>query len=97
MPIYSDFAVKYPTVNFFAVSVDKPRNKNKVVQQVRSKRYAFNVGIDTSGDLTRLFSVSDLPTLFIIDRKGEIILQKKGFTPGDEVATEEAIRRALGS
>jgi len=97
MPIWSKYSEKYPRMQFYAISIDKPRDKKKAEQMVKSKKYAFNVGYDGSGDLTNLFGIKDVPRLFIIDQSGEIIFEHRGFTAGDETEVEEMIIKALGN
>ncbi|MCL1826730.1 MAG: TlpA family protein disulfide reductase [Candidatus Cloacimonetes bacterium] len=96
MPKWSDFAEKYPDMQFYGISIDKPRDKTKVVNQVKSAKYAFQVGFDPNKELAGLFNVGDaVPQLFIISQTGEIVFEKKGFTTGDEVKVEEAINKVL--
>ena len=96
MPIWSDFAEKYPGMNFYAVSIDKPRDKSKVTNQVRTAKYAFEIGFDPNKDVASLFNVGEeVPHLFIISQSGEIVFEKKGYSNGDEVKVEEAIKKLL--
>ena len=96
MPIWSGFAEKYPEMQFYAVSIDRPRDRSKVVNQVRTAKYAFEVGYDPNKEVAGLFNVGDeVPHLFIISQSGEIIFEKKGFNSGDEVKVEEAIIQLL--
>jgi len=94
MPKWSDLAEKYPDIQFFGISIDKPRDKAKVVAQVKSAKYAFEVGFDPNKELAGLFNVGDaVPQLFIISQSGEIVFDKKGYTNGDEQKVEEALKK----
>ena len=96
MPIWSEYSEKYPEMQFWAVSVDRPRDRKKAEQMIKSRRFKFNPGYDTSGDIAKLFGVTDVPRLFIISQEGEIVYEHRGYTAGDEVEVEEKIRQILG-
>jgi thiol-disulfide isomerase/thioredoxin len=96
MPKWSDLSEKYPDMQFYAISIDRPRDKAKVTNQVRTAKYAFNVGFDPNRELANLFNVGEtIPQLFILSQTGEILFRKSGYNNGDEVAVEEAIKRIL--
>ena len=95
LPHFNEFAKKYKDMNFVAVSTDSPRNKNKVVQMVRSNRWVFINGFDSSKELQRLFNVTAIPRTIIINQAGEIVYDSTSFTPGDEKKYEEQIIKVL--
>ena len=97
MPKWSEFAEKYPEMQFYAISIDRPRDKPKVINQIRTAKYAFEVGFDPNKEIAGLFNVGDaVPQLFIISQSGEIVFDKKGYTNGDEIKVEEVILGLLG-
>ena len=95
LPHISGFVEKYPDVNFIAVSIDSPRNKNNVSRLVRSQKFEFINGFDSSKALQKLFNVTSIPRSLIIDQSGKIIYDHTGFNAGDEKKIEEAIINAL--
>ncbi|MCL2064856.1 MAG: TlpA family protein disulfide reductase [Candidatus Cloacimonetes bacterium] len=91
LPHVSSWVSKYPEMSFFAISTDSPRQRDGVVRHVRSSRYQFTTGIDSSRNLQRLFNVSLIPRTIIINQAGEIVYDNQGYNPGDEVELENFI------
>jgi len=71
-------------VVIYAVSVDDSRSQPGIAPLVRSRGWAFEFFLDTNGEFKRAMGVVDVPHLFVLNGKGEIIYQKAGYTEGSE-------------
>jgi thiol-disulfide isomerase/thioredoxin len=95
LPHISDFVNKYPQINFVGINIDSPRNKDKAQKLIKSKKFKFIAGYDSSNNLRTLFGVNEIPRTIIIDTTGEIIYDGSSFTPGDEAKYEKIIKELL--
>ena len=84
LPHINSFVSKYPNLNVVVVSVDRPRDKDKALNFIRSRKYDFIHAFDGSKDLQNMFNASVPPRSIIINQDGEIIMNSTGYKPGDE-------------
>ena len=81
--LYPDWQDEYG-VQIYLVSIDRAQDAHKVAPLVSGNGWEFTVLLDPNGTLQRAMNVKNVPHLFIIDRKGEIIYQHNAYLPGDE-------------
>jgi thiol-disulfide isomerase/thioredoxin len=55
----------------------------------------FASAADESGDATKAYGVSSLPTLFVIDKRGVVRDVLVGYQPGQEARTERLVQQLL--
>jgi len=79
-----------------APAIDGSKTVSKVRPFVVGRRFTFPVLLDTNNDAKRLYNVAVVPTIFLINRAGEIAYHHVGYRPGDEVALEKEIQKVLG-
>lgn len=91
--IYDEYKDK--GLQIFAVNEDGTRNALKVKPFVKSQKMTMPVLLDKNGSVKRKFSVKDIPNLFIINNKREIIYEHRGYTKGDEKEVLEIIKKNL--
>ena len=85
LPHINSFVKKYPKLNVVVVSVDRPRDKDKAHNFVKTRRYEFIHAFDGSNkDLQSIFNMTTPPRSIIIAQDGEIIMDSTGYKPGDE-------------
>lgn len=83
---------------YVAVSTDAPTDVPKVKPYVDSYGYQFPVLLDTQSELMARYNPrGDMPFYILVNRKGEVVEQHQGFSPGDEVLIEAKIKSLLGA
>jgi len=97
MPKLNEFYKRYKhqgvTVIGVAVDID---DYNKVVQSAREMGITYPIAADTSGEAKQYYHIRNLPTLFVIDKDGVIVLRLEGYDPqNSEKQLEEAVKRAI--
>ncbi len=55
----------------------------------------FGVAFDSTGVTPRSYGIKGMPTSYLIDRQGRILMEHSGFTSSSKDALERAIREAL--
>lgn len=71
-------------VKMYIVSVDQAQDANKVKPLVDGFGWEYEVLLDPNGDFKRAMNVQNVPHLFILDGKGNIIYNHTGYTDGGE-------------
>jgi thiol-disulfide isomerase/thioredoxin len=67
------------SVSFVMLSIDRDKDKEKVVKYVRDKEFTFPVFLP-SGYLSEQLNVPSIPTTFIIGKDGALVAKEVGTT-----------------
>lgn len=89
---YSDWQ-KETGVKLIAISIDDSRNSGKVGATVKSKSWEYEVYIDENQDFKRAMNVNNVPHIFIVNGKGEIVWQHNSYAEGDEDHIFEVLKK----
>nr|MBR6146222.1 TlpA family protein disulfide reductase [Paludibacteraceae bacterium] len=71
-------------VRIIIVSIDDAQNAQKVKPLVDGYGWEYDVLLDPNGDFKRAMNVQSVPHVFVLDGKGNIILNHSGYTDGAE-------------
>ena len=71
-------------VKLVAISIDDARSMSKVAPYINASDWEYEVYLDPNADLKRVMGVSTVPHTFLINGKGEIVWQHRGYMEGDE-------------
>ena len=72
-------------VEIYIVSIDQAQDAHKVKPLVDGNGWEYKVLLDPNGTFKRAMNVQNIPHLFIINSKGEIVYNHVGYNPGDEM------------
>ena len=77
-------------LKLIAVSVDDSRNSSKVFPKAVGEGWTYEVVSDQNQDLARSMNVNNVPMIFIINRKKEIVYSHQGYSPAflEEILSE---------
>lgn len=89
---YADW-VKETGVKLIAISIDDARSSGKVVTDVKSKGWDFEVYIDENQDFKRAMNVNNVPHTFLVDGEGKIVWSHNSYTEGDEQTLFENVKK----
>ena len=79
-------------VEVILVSIDQAQDTHKVKPLVDGNGWDFKVLLDPNGTLKREMNVQNVPHLFVIDSKGNIVYNHTGYTEGDETEIQKYLR-----
>lgn len=85
--------VKETGVKLIAISIDDVRSSSKVVTDVKSKGWAFDVYLDENQDFKRAMNVNNIPHTFLVDGSGKIVWSHNSYTEGDEDQLFENVKK----
>ena len=77
------------------ISVDGPRNFSRVRPFTTGMGITYPIVLDADGGLQQRFHVLAVPTAFLIDTTGAIVLTKVAYRPGEAKAFEDSVRARL--
>lgn len=89
---YPDW-VKETGVKLIAVSIDDVRSSGKVVTDVKSKGWEYEVYLDENQDFKRAMNVNNVPHTFLVDGNGKIVWSHNSYTEGDEEKLYENVKK----
>lgn len=89
---YSEWT-KETGVKLIAISIDDARSSGKVVTDVKSKGWEYEVYIDENQDFKRAMNVNNVPHTFIVDGNGKIVWSHNSYTEGDEEKLYENVKK----
>ena len=86
MPELNEFAKKHDgEVTFYAINLQEP--KDTVDKFLKDNGYTMPVLLDLNGEAADIYRVRAIPTTYVIDRDGTILLKKIGGTTAAELET----------
>ena len=98
MPHLNDLYKRYEAQGFviLGVSIDGPESLSRVRSEVRKMGVEFPILLDPETEALALYNPkTSAPYSILIDREGNIIKKKEGFSPSDVPVLEKAIVDAL--
>lgn len=90
--VYADWQ-KETGVKLIAISTDDSRSSNKVGTDAKSHGWDYEVYIDENQDFKRALNVGDIPHVFIVNGKGEIVWHHEGYVDGGEEHIHEILKK----
>jgi peroxiredoxin len=82
-------------VKLIAISIDDARSSGKVVTDVKTKGWQYEVYLDENQDFKRAMNVNNVPHTFLVDGKGNIVWSHNSYTEGDEDKLLENVRKLV--
>ena len=79
-------------VTVYLVSIDQGQDIHKVKPLVDGNGWEFPVLLDPNGTLKRAMNVQNVPHLFVVNSKGEIVYNHSGYSAGDETEIRKYLR-----
>lgn len=90
--VYQDW-VDETGVKLYAVSIDDAQRNANVKAFANSKSWEFEVLTDANQDFKRALNVGNIPHLFILNGKGEIVWQHTSYSEGMEEEVYKIIEK----
>lgn len=95
-PWMNEMQAKYKSKGLQVVAVNLDAKTGDAMQFLAQEPAEFAVAFDSKGQTPRVYGVKGMPTSFLIDRNGKVLLQHAGFRPADKEELEKQILAALG-
>jgi peroxiredoxin len=95
MPLLDDIYKKYGKMGFTLIGVNVEPDRKAAESWLKQTPVTFPVLFDTKSEVSRLYSVSGMPTTVFIDRKGNLREVHQSYKPGDENGYLDQIRALM--
>jgi len=89
---YSDWQTE-TGVKLYAVSIDDSKSMNRVTPFVNGKGWEYEILLDPNSDFKRAMNVINVPHVFVVDGKGNVVYQHTTYAEGDEKLLLEVVRK----
>ncbi len=80
-------------LSIIAVSVDKKREQ--IEQFIKKTKPAFIIAHDPTGNVAKAYELRAMPTTYLIDRNGQVVMTHMGFRSTDTDKLEATIQSLL--
>ncbi len=80
-------------VKLIAISTDDSRSSGRVGADVKTHGWNYDVYLDSNQDFKRALNVGDIPQVFIVDGKGNIVWSHNGYVDGSEAHLYELLKK----
>ncbi|OFY84632.1 MAG: alkyl hydroperoxide reductase [Bacteroidetes bacterium RIFCSPLOWO2_12_FULL_35_15] len=90
--VYAEWQ-KETGVKLIAISIDDSRSSGKVSADAKTHGWEYEVYLDENQDFKRALNVGDIPQVFILNGKGEIVWQHNGYVDGGEEHIFEVLKK----
>lgn len=80
---------------FYFIALGRGHTAEQLITFKENKSFNFNIGMDTDKQLFLRFSEKGIPLNIILDRDGEIIMKKTGFSEASFKKIRKTIKREL--
>jgi thiol-disulfide isomerase/thioredoxin len=92
MPLLEQLHKKYKPMGFTMIGVNVEPDSTAGTNWLKATPVTFPILFDTRSEVSKLYSVSGMPSTVIVDRKGNLRWLHRGYKPGDENAYLDQIR-----
>ena len=79
-------------VKMIIVSIDQAQDAHRVKPMVDGFGWEYEVLLDPNGDFKRAMNVQNVPHVFVLDGKGQIVYNHTGYVDGGEEDIYEALQ-----
>lgn len=94
-PWLSEMQAKYRDRGLVVVGINLDKTTAEAEKFLKRVPHDFTILYDPAGAVAAAYSVKAMPSSYLIDRKGGLVLEHGGFRDGDKAALEAAITAAL--
>ena len=86
---------KYSAKGLVIVAINLDKSRDLANQFLETYSAPFHVAFDSAGDVAEAYHVEAMPSSFLIDGSGKIVLMHAGFEQATADAVEDHIKEAL--
>jgi len=96
-PWMNEMAQKYGAKGLAIVAVNLDRKRDDADRFLRATPAEFTVVFDPTGSVPAAWQVKGMPSSYLVDASGKVLMVESGFRDDRKVDVEERIRAALGA
>ncbi|MBY0501765.1 MAG: TlpA family protein disulfide reductase [Alphaproteobacteria bacterium] len=94
-PAYNELYEKYKDQGLEIIAINIDDNKENALEFLDKYPASFHVASDTGKNTAQAYNLSTMPSLFIIDRSGNIAHTHAGYHKGDMAEIEQEVKSML--
>jgi cytochrome c biogenesis protein CcmG, thiol:disulfide interchange protein DsbE len=94
-PWMNEMQARYGDQGFKVIAInldDERANADRFLAEVQAN---FDIGYDPDGKTAEMYNLKVMPSSYLIDREGNLVLAHKGFKTKDRVSMETRIKELL--
>lgn len=94
-PWMNSLQKRYGAKGFKLIAINLDKDRNEITKFIAATKPRFTLAYDIEGTVAERYGVEVMPSSYLIDQKGNIILRHRGFRQSDTSELEEKIRALL--
>ena len=94
-PFMNEMKKKYEKEGLKIIAVNLDTDSEKAARFLKIIPAEFSIAYDPQGDVPKAYKVSVVPSLYLINRDGEIVYSHKGFRASENEKLEAKIKQHL--
>lgn len=91
----NEVQAKYGSQGFQVIGINLDEKSEDAQKFLRETPAKFAIAFDPAGKFPAAYGLKGMPTSYLIDRNGRVIVEHAGFKDGDQANLESKIRSAL--
>jgi len=95
MPLLEKYWQKYKNKKVMVLSINEQEAPDRVKAFVERTGYTFQVLLDSDGSVQSAYRVYGLPTMYVIDKEGNLRMKHVGYRPDLDTYLESVINPLL--
>ncbi len=96
-PWMNEMQSRYGGKKFTVVAVNLDSSKSDALKFLKNMPANFDIAYDPEGSVASKYNLKVMPSSYLIDKKGELILAHKGYREGDTNEIEQKIIKLINS
>ena len=96
-PWMNDMQSRYGGKKFTIVAVNLDSSKADALKFLKNMPANFDIAYDPDGSVASKYNLKVMPSSYLIDKKGELVLVHKGYREGDTNEIENKINKLINS
>ena len=96
-PWMNDMQSRYGGKKFTVIAVNLDSSKSDALKFLKNIPANFDIAYDPEGSVASKYNLKVMPSSYLIDKKGELVLVHKGHREGDTNEIENKINKLINS
>jgi thiol-disulfide isomerase/thioredoxin len=96
-PWMNDMQARYGGENFTVIAVNLDSSKAEALKFLKKIPANFDIAYDPEGKVASQYKLKVMPSSYLIDKKGELVLVHKGYRESDANEIEKKINNLINS
>ena len=96
-PWMNDMHSRYDSKDFTIIAVNLDSSKKEAANFLNKVPATFQIAYDPEGTVATKYDLKAMPTSYLIDKRGQLVMTHKGYRESDTASIETKIKKLINS